>query len=257
MSLTPLQRVTTGLLRRFGYRLLGEWRLADLPFETHLRALFEAYAIDLVLDVGANDGGFGQFIRQRVGYRGPIVSFEPLPDVFARLQAAIAHDSQWSAVNVALGDTSGTKTINVTAASVMASFLVPAVAPNRDALDVRERLTVPVMTLDEWVEQHPITGKRAYLKLDTQGYDLHVAAGAQSCLDRFYGLQSELSCRPYYDAMPNYRTAIDYFEGRGFALSNLFPIAVRDLLLIEMDGVFVNTRLTNSSWLKRATADMT
>ena len=40
--------------------------------------------INLVLDVGANDGGYGREIRDR-GYKGLIISFEPNPRAFKRL----------------------------------------------------------------------------------------------------------------------------------------------------------------------------
>ncbi len=41
--------------------------------------------IRTILDVGANDGHFGSEMREQ-GYRGRIVSFEPIPSVFKKLK---------------------------------------------------------------------------------------------------------------------------------------------------------------------------
>ena len=58
--------------------------------------------IDVVFDVGANDGGFGRDIRDR-GYMGQIVSFEPFSSAYNRLCLAIRGDSKWKAYPIALG----------------------------------------------------------------------------------------------------------------------------------------------------------
>jgi len=53
--------------------LIFEWE--------HLRRLFEHFAIDCVFDIGANAGQYATMLRTRVGYRGPIVSYERFPSL--------------------------------------------------------------------------------------------------------------------------------------------------------------------------------
>ena len=64
------------LLRRLGVEVI---RYAPRNFP-HLRRplLLEEERIDVVLDVGASDGAWARGLRE-AGYRGRIVSFEPLP----------------------------------------------------------------------------------------------------------------------------------------------------------------------------------
>lgn len=51
--------------------------------------LLSHHGIDTVIDVGANDGGFGRFLRED-GFHGGILSFEPLEDAHCSLTAAAA-----------------------------------------------------------------------------------------------------------------------------------------------------------------------
>ena len=62
-------------LRSCGYEVTRSLPGAHLG--RYLMALFEHQAIDCVLDVGAHWGEYGEFLR-RQGYRGRIVSFEPV-----------------------------------------------------------------------------------------------------------------------------------------------------------------------------------
>jgi hypothetical protein len=59
-------------LRRFGLDLV-RYDAAHIPTLRHAE-LTRAHDVNLVLDVGANDGAFGRALRA-AGYRGRIVSF--------------------------------------------------------------------------------------------------------------------------------------------------------------------------------------
>ena len=76
--------------------------VSDWLFRENLKGLLRKYRVDLVLDVGANRGQYAGQLR-RSGYTGRILSFEPVPEVFAELSRAAAGDDLWDVHQLALG----------------------------------------------------------------------------------------------------------------------------------------------------------
>jgi len=116
-----MKAVVRKLLNRAGYDLL---RLANSNFslETNLLNILSKKDIGCIIDVGANSGQYGAFLR-RIGFRGHIFSFEPVGHVFQELQAAANNDAKWRCFQFALGDKNEEKKINVYKSTVFSSFL--------------------------------------------------------------------------------------------------------------------------------------
>ena len=66
----------------------------DTSEQLRIKTLLEHHGIDLVLDVGANTGQFGTFLRE-LGYRGTIASFEPIPSAHDQLVQRSKNDPDW------------------------------------------------------------------------------------------------------------------------------------------------------------------
>src|SRR5690242_8065586 len=89
------------------------------PLARRMR-LLATHGIDVVLDVGANIGQYGEELR-RLGYRGRIVSFEPMSAAFAELQARAQADGRWQVIHAGLGAQAGTARINLAGNSASSS----------------------------------------------------------------------------------------------------------------------------------------
>jgi FkbM family methyltransferase len=241
-SLGELQFRARNFLRRRGFEVVR----TDLP-ETNLLALhldrvFARLATDVVLDVGAGGGDFGTLLR-RNGYTGRIASFEPVSDSFGHLERNSAADPAWQAFHLALGSEDGTADINVSESRVFSSFLdrsgYSAEEFGRWSETVRTE-SVPVRRLDGLAGEALGGGARAHLKMDTQGFDLEVLAGASGCLDRIASIQSEVSVHPIYEGMPALSESLARFEELGFGISGLFPVSYdSNLEVVEFDCVAV------------------
>lgn len=211
---------------------------------SHLLTVFAQLNVNCVLDVGANVGQYGRFLRN-IGYRGEIVSFEPVPANFAILEKRCANDAKWRALRLALGHETGTLPINVTRITQFSSFLSPTRYSHEqfDGLsDVDRTEMVEMVRLESVFDActSHISDPRVFLKLDTQGYDLNVLNGAGGCLPRIVALQSELSVKPLYEGMTNYAAAMSCMSRMGFELTAVFPV-VREhhLQIVEFDTIMV------------------
>lgn len=214
--------------RLTGVLIVHPSEIHQLPERRCLAQMFDRFAVDAVFDVGANEGQYATQLRRDVGYKGAIISFEPIPEVAERLREKAAADPLWFVAPVALAQQAGPATFNVMAASTFSSLKNPA----RDQPDVLEgqntvEREIQVMCstvaaeLPKWREQ--IGFSRPFLKMDTQGSDLDVVAGAGDAIQSFVGLQSELSVRHLYEGTRGFAEVLGIYMGLGFRLTALVP----------------------------------
>jgi FkbM family methyltransferase len=232
-------------LKNLAFRYGVEVKRYDPSVSSEARffKLLESRRIDTVIDVGANDGEYGRLLRQR-GYRGAIVSFEPLHDEHERLLAAAEGDRQWFvAPRMALGDENREEIeINVAGNSCSSSVLPmnerhALAAPQSRYVGVQR---VPMRRLDDVQHAAIDRGQAILLKIDTQGFEMPVLQGAPKLLTAIAGLQLELSLTQLYDGQVLYLEMIQWLGERGFELWNVIPgfIEPASGRLLQMDGVF-------------------
>lgn len=216
----------------------------DYPFRSPVK-LFAVKAKELsaqtVLDVGANSGQFARELR-RTGYGGTIVSFEPLSRVHGGLARAAADDKHWIVMpRMALGDAPGQAQINVSENLASSSLLqveqrsVEA-APELGFVGVDE---VEVKRLDDVVDRAWPT--RFAVKLDTQGFELHVLRGAPETLKKTVLVIAELSLAPLYCGGATLVDVHRFLEENGFRCIGFlegFADRRRNEVL-QVDGIYV------------------
>ncbi len=233
--------------RWLALRLSLRGRVHEYPEILTLRRFVRAFAIDCILDVGANAGQHAMMLRRDVGFGGTILSFEPNPDVFAVLARRAASDPRWHVFNMALSNSDGTAPFNLMAADQFSSLEAPAESLDPVFVE-RNRVTrtvdVALRRLDTlYPELRAAHGfSRVLLKMDTQGHDALVCEGAGGLLPGMIGVQTELAIRPIYQSGIGYRTMIDMLEAEGFVPSAFFANNKGHFpRIVEMDGLFVGT----------------
>jgi FkbM family methyltransferase len=205
------------------------------------RQLLKALRVDLVIDVGANDGEYGSELR-RIGYRGRIVSFEPLREPFERLSRRAHGDAQWHAIQSAIGPSPGHADLNVAAnrgaSSSFLSMLQKHVDEAPDATYVGTERVV-IRRLDEACREDVLRTRAAFLKADVQGFELQVLESAVGILPNIAGLQLEMSLVSLYSGAPSFKAVIERTQVLGFDLVGLEPgFAAADGRLLQADGLF-------------------
>jgi FkbM family methyltransferase len=205
--------------------------------------LLDLHSVDAVIDVGANEGQYARRLRA-AGYGGPIVSVEPGSAAHAALSGAAAADPDWRvAPRMALGEAAGEATLHLSSRSDMNSLkpmaavtgeaFPKAVAAGSETVDMARLDAV----FDELVGQ---AARRAFVKIDTQGFEAEILRGAEGVLDRIAGFQLELSLLPLYEGEATYLAVLAQLDAFGFALHLVLSgnFSRRLGRQLQFDGVF-------------------
>lgn len=218
-----------------------------------LRRFITHFDIDCIVDVGANAGQYATMLRKDVGFKGAILSFEPNPEVYARLKQLASSDANWHVHDIALTDCDGETTFNIMSHDQFSSLNKPSTHLEpifAEMSKVVKSVPVTCRRLDTLLPEldHACNAKSILLKMDTQGHDAAVCAGAGGLLKSMAGVQSELAVRQLYAGGTDWRDMIALLDDAGFVPNALFPNNKGHFpLLFEIDGLFVRKDLTNES----------
>lgn len=183
--------------------------------------IIQANKIDIVLDVGANDGDFGRELRDS-GYTGRILSFEPNPIAFERLTKNIEHDPCWDAVQIGIGAISGQFELNISRADVFSSFKnLNNFGQKSINTRVVDTVEARVVRLDDYLSENPEIIGRPYLKIDTQGFELEVLDGLGSIFHNMVAIQVETALVNSYVDEIDWVDSILYMRARGFEVATM------------------------------------
>ncbi len=217
------------------------------PLARQLKAFFRLNEINLVIDIGACDGGYCRFLRGPVGYEGQIVSFEPTAKTYDRLRSAMSPDPRWSGFNFGISDADGDGILNTYGERCDFNSLLSM--REKDAanyeVDVSKKGIERVglrSIASLWSEiTKGMVNPRVYLKTDTQGHDRAVIRGAESQLGSILGIQSEIPAIELYEGMTPMPDMLKYLAGLGYVPIGFHPVNQPDVYngaTPEFDVVF-------------------
>lgn len=186
----------------------------------------------LVLDIGANRGQFAAAALHRWP-TARVVSFEPLDGPAASLRAIA--DPRLTGHQVALGRMEGRIDIHEHPYSVSSSVL-RSIDPHGTDTSVR---TVPMRTLDASLASTSLDPESVLLKLDVQGYELEVLAGATKSLASVDALVIEQAFIATYEGQPLFGDVHGKLQQLGFSLDRLVDWRRVAGQVIEVDCLYL------------------
>ena len=220
MNLKIIKVKTEIFLRKFAEKFNIDLKLTD---EEGFIKLLQHKKIDLIIDVGAN---IGQYARSLIGlgYKGNIISLEPLTVAYEMLVQKTKKYPNWNAAEkIGLGDYDGEAQINVSKNSVSSSILNMSeehIKASPDALYV-DKETIKVKKLDSVFHEYKNNYKNIFLKIDAQGYEENVLRGASKSLSEIKGLQLELSLVPLYGEQKLFLEMVEMIRSYGFEIFSI------------------------------------
>lgn len=213
MRRDTIRKLPTALLEKIGLRLTRAEKISSRT-TSYFRRLDQIAQFRTVVDVGAHIGEFATSCA--VCLPGvPIHCFEPLPAGQKSLQTLSARYETITVHPFALGEVEGSIEINENDYRPSSSIL---------AMMDRHRELWP-----KTMHGHEIEGQirrldsfnalfedPLFLKIDVQGYEMHVLRGAEAVLDKAAVVQLEVLFAPLYAGQPEFRDIMNHLADRGF-----------------------------------------
>jgi len=243
MGLTKQLRKLADWLETPGYR---EARRLRVPHELYrLFGRVNAWGkVASVLDVGANNGHFSRAAAQCFP-DATVHAFEPLQVCQEKLQKTARRFGRIQVHQLALGEEQGMVTMYENAYPDSSSLL-PMTERHKD-LWPKTRNETPIEvrreTLDDLRDR--VGDGPHFLKLDVQGYELHVLKGAEKTLPHTLAVMCEVLFENLYDGQADFPELLRFMGERGFRFAEFIGEARIPPLgeLAFADAVFVNDRL--------------
>lgn len=205
--------------------------------------------LQTIVDVGANVGQWSSMLLDCVTPE-KLVIVEPLPDAFALLQKKFGKNPRVQLHNLAIGERESVETLKITRDTTGASLLQPR-EEMRSVVGshwtITSEVQVKMTTLDRLLVD---LAEVSLLKIDVQGYEKAVLAGAKETLAKTKFLLIELNFMPQYDG-GSWLGEIHEILTRdfGFFLANASAPLVLNGRASMVDGLYVNPNLVHQ-WVK-------
>jgi FkbM family methyltransferase len=230
-------------LTRMQLSLVKAWHLQMLPSLDVLEG-------GTIIDVGAHEGEWTSAILELVP-DASVIAVEPQDDLRAKVEQRFSGDSRVRVIGAALAESEGPREFHLTGASVNASLHVPQ--PEMDELyrsgwDLQETVTVQATTVDALAAGDPV----ALLKIDVQGAEHEVLAGAGETLRGTSAVMLEVTFISHYDGDATFPTLHQRMTDAGFLLTGISPPARSPAgAMLCADACYVNARHLDDYFCRR------
>ena len=199
----------------------------------------EHFNIDLVLDVGANIGQYGEMLYSE-GYTGEVISFEPIPVCHNALVKLAKKNPKWTVYDpIAIGEDNYDSKINVSKNLVSSSLLTVNEKHIHGAPEskISESINIKVKKLDAIDIDFT---RNIFLKIDTQGFEDKVLKGAEKTLKNIKLISIELSLVELYENSKSWLEIMEFMTQNNFYLYGLETAFVDNITgqVLQIDGIF-------------------
>ena len=233
--------IVNGFLKLFNLQL-NKITLSN-NFYYHIVKTLEFYDIDLVIDIGANEGQFAKKIIE-YGYKNEIISFEPMKSAFIELEKNSKKLTQWKTVNLGFGKENSFEFLNISKNSVSSSILQVLKTSTDVEPDTKfiSKEKIELITLNQYLSNNEYKDKNIFVKIDTQGFEKNIILGAEKVKDKIKGFLVELSIVKLYSSTEPFSEMIDFLNKLGFELWSIergFSNKKTGQTL-QVDAIFIN-----------------
>lgn len=177
--------------------------------------------LDYIIDVGANSGQFSKVASFH--FPNAIMHlFEPLPNLYPKIEKLFKGKQNISTYNLALGNESGTIKFNQNEFGHISSVLnISSDNVHYPKGNELNQIDVEIKTLDSLSLFDGKNKGTSLLKLDVQGYELEVLKGGEKTLTNLDYILIEANLEQLYVNQPSFTQVNNYLNSKGFELSDM------------------------------------
>jgi len=240
MSKLKLYKIKSEMaLRRIGNKFGVDVKMTD---EEILVKQINHNGIDMIFDIGANTGQFGE-LMYKLGYKGKMVSFEPLTSAYDILVSTSNSIDGWKAAErCAVGDEDGEIEMNISENSISSSAMEMLkehenAAPKSKYVGVEK---AKVYKLDTIFDKYADGCKNVLVKIDTQGFEEKVLNGSVNSMAKIKGLYLEMSLVNLYEGQVLFKDLYERIVANGFGMFGIQPAFVNKETgrVLQVDATF-------------------
>lgn len=234
-----VKKLVNSFLKVFNLRLIFYRK----PIK-RLSKIVERFNIDLIFDIGANDGEFAQTILSS-GYQGRIVSFEPTSDAYESLKINASKYANWIVHDqVALGNEDSMVEINIAGNNAASSSILEMGETHKESAPSSKYISVEnvrQIKLDSIFKKYASNENQVMLKIDVQGYEEQVILGIQQNIKDIRIIKLECSIVSLYEKDKTYEFYFDWLKRLGYVLYDIEPGHgnIEKGQLLQFDAIFV------------------
>jgi FkbM family methyltransferase len=187
------------------------------------KSWFPHESITTILDVGTNQG---QFIRTALALipNALVYGFEPNPEIIKYLENCDFKSEKVRIINLGCGREKSILSMNISKFSPSSSFfqIGQRHIVEFSGTDVEKTIDVQVDRLDITVQSLDAENQSTYLlKIDVQGFEMEVLAGATKILDKTLVVLCEANIAPLYTNQCSFESILGFMREHDFELVDM------------------------------------
>tara|TARA_B100000902_G_scaffold393945_1_gene449251 strand:- start:16276 stop:16992 length:717 start_codon:yes stop_codon:yes gene_type:complete len=208
------------LIRIFFFKFGYDVKKSDFVF---LNNILINKNIDCFLDIGAFQGDFAKNLILS-GYKGKIISFEPVSENHNKLKSKAQKFKNWEVYKrIGLGDKREFLKINVSENLQSSSFLRNNLAHVKLLNESKYKYSedCEIILLDDLYDKLTLSYKNIFLKIDAQGFEKKIINGGSKIINICKGIICEVNNEILYENDTHWKEMIKTFEDQNFKLHSI------------------------------------
>ena len=210
-----------------------------------------------IFDVGANAGDSIERFKN-IFQNYSIYSFEPIPEIFKKLEKNYSKDKNNNLYNLALSNSTEKKNFYIYGHNKISSFLKikkdskfeisRKFYPDVDRNNWERKIQISCNTLDKFVEENSIH-QIDILKIDTQGFEPEILQGADNFLknNKISIIELELIIGIAYEKNSSFYEVEKFLNNSGYKLIAISEGGnILSYSSYQVDCIYVNNKIFNA-----------